>query len=132
MEDYDVFNEMNDIKTIIMGVDKTNSNFWKEYVLDSELFEFMPIRFNYSLDEYNIDYVERTKGLFIYYFDKENTYDNELLKLKKHFKHFQRFPQIVFIPDDIEYINLKNMIKDIGIRVVSTENEVIEFMNGTI
>lgn len=132
MEDYDVFNEMNDIKTIIMGIDENNPNFWQKHLLDNELFEFMPIRFDYCLDKYNLDYIEHTKSLFTYYFNNKNTYNNELLKLKKHFIHFQRFPQIVFIPNDIKYINLKNMIKDIGIKVVSTEEEVVNFIESNI
>ncbi len=93
MEDYDVFNEMNNIKTIIMGIDIEDEEFWREKIISNSEIEFMPIRFTRNLKNFSNDYIEKTKALFIYYFDDRNTYNNELLKMKKHFTHYQRRPK---------------------------------------
>lgn len=128
MEDYDISKEMNNIKPIIMGIDYNNELFWREKVLTNNLVEFMPIRISYNLDKFSDEYVKMTKKLFTYYYDSNNYYDNERLRLKKHLKHYQRFPKIVYIPNDKEYELLKKMLNEIGIKVLDNEIEVIKFI----
>ncbi len=131
MDDYDVFNEMKNIKPIIIGIDKDNSFFWSEQI-NNHLFEFMPIRLGYNLSEYDKNYIEQTKELFIYYYNDKNTYTNELLKLKKHFKHYQRFPEIAFIPSLETYHELKSMLQELGIRVVNTQKEILDYIKNIV
>lgn len=128
MEDYDITNEMNDIKTIIMGIDYNNELFWKEKIISNNFIEFMPIRLSYDLDKFSNDYIEKTKQLFIYYYNPNNYYNNEMLRLKKHFKHYQRFPKVVYIPNEQKFELLKNMVNEIGIKVLDNEYEVIKYI----
>lgn len=128
MEDYDITNEMSNIKPIIMGIDYDNESFWKEKIITNDLVEFMPIRLSYDLDKFSNDYIEKTKQLFIYYYNSNNYYNNEVLRLKKHFKHYQRFPKAAYIPNEQRFELLKKMINEIGIKVLDNENEVIKFI----
>ena len=129
MEDYDITNEMKNIKVIIMGIDYNNESFWRDEVITNDLVEFMPIRLSYNLDTFSDEYIEKTKSLFIYYYDSNNYYNNEILRLKKHFKHYQRIPKIVYIPSEQQFNSLRKMVNEIGIKVVDNENDVIKFIN---
>ena len=129
MEDYDITNEMKNIKVIIMGIDYNNESFWKDEVITNDLVEFMPIRLSYNLDTFSGEYIEKTKSLFIYYYDSNNYYNNEILRLKKHFKHYQRFPKIVYIPSEQQFDSLRKIVNEIGIKIVDNENDVIKFIN---
>lgn len=129
MEDYDIFNEMQNIKdkrTIIIIED--DENFIIQNLLDSS-FEIIPIRFNYDLSCFSNSYVDKTKKLFTYYYNENNSYKNELLRLKKHFIHYQRKPIIAYIPNDSKYIKLKNMLNEIGIKCIFDKEELINMLN---
>ena len=129
MEDYDVFNEMkniNDKRTIIIIED--DENFIIQNLLDSSL-EIIPIRFNYNLSCFSEYYIDKTKKLFTFYYNENNSYQNELLRLKKHFIHYQRKPIIAYIPNDNKYINLKNMLNDIGIKCISNKEQLTSMLN---
>lgn len=129
MEDYDITNEMKNTKNIIMGIDYNNETFWKDEVITNDLVEFMPVRLSYNLDNFSDKYIEKTKRLFIYYYDSNNYYNNEILRLKKHFKHYQRFPKIAYIPNEQKFESLRKIVSEIGIRIVDSENEIINFVN---
>ena len=64
------------------------SVYYKEHfiinLLNSNI-EVMPIRYSYDLSCFSSEYIELTKSLFTYYYTEENSYDNELLRLKKHY-----------------------------------------------
>lgn len=129
MEDYDVFNEMQNIKdksTIIMIED--DEKFIIQNLLDSS-FEIMPIRLNYDLSCFSNNYIDKTKKLFTYYYNEKNSYENELLRLKKHFIHYQRKPNIAYIPNDSKYIKLRNMLNEIGIKCISDKEQLINILN---
>ena len=129
MEDYDVFNEMQNIKdknTIIIIED--DEKFIIQNLLDSS-FEIIPIRFNYDLSYFSNNYIDKTKKLFTYYYNENNSYENELLRLKKHFIHYQRKPNIAYIPNDSKYIKLKNMLNEIGIKCISDKEQFINILN---
>ena len=128
MEDYDITNEMNNIKNIIMGIDCNNESFWKDKIITNDLVEFMPIRLSYNLDNFSEEYIEKTKRLFIYYYDSNNYYNNEMLRLKKHFKHYQRFPKIAYIPNNKKFESLRKTVSEIGIKILDNENDVIQFI----
>ena len=129
MEDYDVFNEMQNMKyksTIIIVED--DENFVIQNILNSS-FEIIPIRFDYDLSCFSNDYVDKTKELFTYYYNEKNSYKNELLRLKKHFLHYQRKPFVAYIPNDNKYIKLKNMLNEIGIKCISNKQQLISMLN---
>ena len=129
MEDYDVFNEMQNVqdkKTIIIVED--DENFITQNLLDSS-YEIIPIRFNYDLSCFSSSYIDRTKELFIYYYSENNNYKNELLRLKKHFIHYQRKPIIAYIPNDDKYINLNNMLVELGIKCISSKQQLVNIIN---
>ena len=129
MEDYDVFNEMQDIKDkITIIVIEDDENFIIQNLLNS-YFEIIPIRFNYDLSSFSNDYIDKTKKLFTFYYNENNSYENELLRLKKHFIHYQRKPIIAYIPNDSKYIKLKNMLTDIGLECISNKQELIKLLN---
>ena len=98
-------------------------------MITNDLVEFMPIRLSYNLDTFSDEYIEKTKSLFIYYYDSNNYYNNEILRLKKHFKHYQRFHKIVYIPSEQQFDSLRKIVNEIGIKVVDNENDVIKFIN---
>lgn len=129
MEDYDVFNEMQNIKnksTIIIIED--DENFIIKNLLDSS-FEIIPIRFNYDLSCFSNSYIDKTKKLFTYYYNEKNSYQNELLRLKKHFIHYQRKPIIAYIPNDNKYTKLKSILNEIGIKCISDKEQLIIMLN---
>lgn len=130
MEDYDVFNEMQNLqtkKTIVVVED--DENFVIQNLLDLPSVEIIPIRFNYDLSGFSKDYVEKTKKLFVYYYNENNTYQNELLRLKKHFVHYQRRPVFAYIPNEDKYANLIKMLTDIDIKCIFDKKQVIYDIN---
>lgn len=129
MEDYDVFNEMQNIKdknTIIIIED--DESFIIKNLLDLS-FEIIPIRFNYDLSCFSNNYIDKTKELFIYYYNENNSYQNELLRLKKHFIHYQRRPIIAYIPSADKYKKLKKILTDIGVKCISNKQQFISIIN---
>lgn len=129
MEDYDIYNEMNcNNKFILMAVDKDNYLFFQNKVLTNKEIEFMPIRLSYNLDIFSDSYIVDTKELFIYYYNKDNSYDNELLRIKKHFKHYQRIPNVVFIPNGDEYIDLRKMFQELNLKIITKEEDIIKYI----
>lgn len=129
MEDYDVFNEMQKTKnkkTIIIIED--DENFIIQYLLNS-FFEIMPIRFNYDLSCFSNRYINKSKSLFTYYYNENNSYQNELLRLKKHLVHYQRNAIVAYIPDNNKYIRLRNILDEIGIKCISNKAQLIDMIN---
>lgn len=132
MEDYDVFNEMKnmkDKKSIIIIED--DENFIIENLINLD-FEIIPIRFNYDLSCFSDDYIEKTAKLFIYYYNEKNNYENELFRLKKHFVHYQRKPNIAYIPNNNKYLKLKKMLIEIGIKCISDKQQFINMIIGKL
>ena len=128
MEDYDVFNEMQNVKDrITVIVIEDDENFVNLNLLDSNI-EIMPIRFSYDLSNFSDSYIDKTKNWFIFYYDEKNNYENELLRLKKHFVHYQRKPIIAYVPRDSRYLELEKMFDEIGIRCVSDKEQLIEIV----
>ena len=129
MEDYDIYNEMNvDNKFILMGVDKENYLFFQNNIIVNKNIEFMPIRLSYNVDMFSDSYVLDTRKLFSYYYSRDNSYTNEILRIKKHFKHYQRIPNLVFIPDSNEYISLRKMFEELEIKIVSRLEDIINYI----
>lgn len=128
MEDYDVFNEMQNVKDrITIIVIEDDENFVNLNLLDSNI-EVMPIRFSYDLSNFSDSYIDKTKNWFIFYYDEKNNYENELLRLKKHFIHYQREPSIAYIPYNSKYLELEKMLNEIGIKCVSDKEQFIEIV----
>ena len=129
MEDYDIFNEMKNVtnkKTII--VIENDENFIIKNLLNSN-FEIMPVRFDYDLSCFSDDYIDKTKELFTFYYNEINNYKNELLRLKKHFMHYQRKPSIAYIPNHKKYLKLKKMLTEIGVECISSKQQLINVIN---
>ena len=128
MEDYDVFNEMQNVKDrITIIVIEDDENFVNLNLLNSNI-EIIPIRFSYDLSNFSDSYIDKTKNWFIFYYDEKNNYENELLRLKKHFVHYQRKPIIAYVPRDSRYLELEKMFDEIGIRCVSDKEQLIEIV----
>ena len=128
MEDYDVFNEMQNVKDrITIIVIEDDENFVNLNLLDSNI-EAMPIRFSYDLSNFSDSYIDKTKNWFIFYYDEKNNYENELLRLKKHFVHYQRNPIIAYVPRNSKDLELEKMFDEIGIRCVSDKEQLIEIV----
>ena len=129
MEDYDVFGEMQNLKDKqVVAFIEDDENFIVNNLINSDN-ELIPIRFSYDLSCFSEPYIEKTKTLFTYYFSNDNTFDNELLRLKKHFVHFQRFPFIVYIPLEDKYYNLIKMMQKLDIECVHDKNLFISKIN---
>ena len=129
MEDYDVFGEMQNLKDKqVVAFIEDDEDFIVNHLINSDN-ELIPIRLSYDLSCFSKPYVEKTKKLFTYYFNKDNTFNNELLRLKKHFVHFQRFPFIVYIPLDSKYYTLIQMMNELGIECVHDKNLFISKIN---
>ena len=130
MEDYDVFNEMQNINDRqVIAIIEDDEEFVAQKLFSLNSIEVMPIRYNYDLSNFNDYYIEKTKALFTYYYNENNSYENEMLKLKKHFIHYQRKPKYAYIPNDSKYIKLKNMLNEIGIKCISDKEQLINILN---
>ena len=130
MEDYDVFAEMQnmDEKQTIMFVED-DEKFISENLLNSD-FECIPVRFTYNLDCFSKEYVELTKKLFTYYFEELNSFDNECLKLKKHFIHFQRNPFACYLPAiDGKYEDLYKMLLKLNVECITDKSIFLKKIN---
>ena len=132
MEDYDVFNEMQNVKDrSVIAIIEDDENFIIKNLIDSGL-EIIPIRFSYDLSCFSNEYIDKTKELFIYYYNKDNSYENESLRLKKHFVHYQRKPFIAYIPNDNKYSRLKKMLSEMGINCASNKKQLTSMLNKKI
>lgn len=129
MEDYDVFTEMQNLKSkkVIMAVED-DENFIATNLLNSK-FELIPIRFSYNLSSFSNHYIEKTKKLFTYYYENHNPYNNEILRLKKHFIHYQRFPFIAYVPLKKEYFELIKMLRELKIECVNDRQLFLNKIN---
>lgn len=119
MEDYDVFNEMYlKNKKVVMIVEDDEKLFFEI----SSFCEVMPLRFSYDISNFSNQYVERTKSLFSYYFNINSSYKNELLRLKKHFIHYQRYPFMLYISKkNANYKIIKEICEDLHIEYITNK-----------
>ena len=124
MDDYDVFNEMNNIKEkIVMFVEEDE----KIYEFLKEECECIPFRFSYDVSNFSSNYLNDTKNLFTYYYNEKNSFENELLKLKKHFKHYRRYPFICYISKKNSYYHIMEKICDkSNIELISNKKTFIK------
>ena len=130
MEDYDVFNEMQNINDRqVITVIEDDEEFVAQKLFSLNSVEVMPIRYNYDLSNFNDDYIEKTKALFTYYYNENNSYENEMLKLKKHFIHYQRKPKYAYIPNTDKYKNLKKMLINLGVKCISDKKQLLFEVN---
>lgn len=122
MEDYAISEVQNIKKKIVMIVEDD------EKLVEALIpfCEVMPLRFSYNVDKYSSEYIEHTKELFSYYYDLSNLYKNEILRLKKHFKHYMRYPFILYVSDKNKNYNLiLNICKDLKIECISNKKDFI-------
>ena len=130
MEDYDVFNEMQNLNDRqVIAVIEDDEDFFTQNLFNLNSVEVMPIRHNYDLSNFSNDYVEKTKTLFTYYYNENNSYENEMLKLKKHFIHYQRKPKYAYIPNADKYTNLKKMLTVLGVKCISNKKQLLFEIN---
>ncbi len=127
MEDYAIF-EMNDISPKVLLIYEDDENFIINSVLDKDI-EVMPLRLSYDLSTFSSSYIEKTKHLFSFYVNRDNSFKNELLRLKKHFKHYMRTPVVAYIPDSEEFDFIKSILDEIGIKHVNSLDKAIELLN---
>ena len=130
MEDYDVFNEMQNLndRQVIAAIED-DEEFFTQNLFNLNSVEVMPIRYNYDLSNFSNDYVEKAKTLFTYYYNENNNYENEMLKLKKHFIHYQRKPKYAYIPNVDKYTNLKKMLTTLGVKCISNKKQLLFEIN---
>lgn len=130
MEDYDVFNEMQNLKDRqVIAIIEDDEEFVTQKLFNLNSVEVMPIRYNYDLSNFADDYIEKTKALFTYYYNENNSYENEMLKLKKHFIHYQRKPKYAYIPNTDKYKNLKKMLINLGVKCISDKKQLLFEVN---
>ena len=132
MEDYDVFGEMQDVKNLkSVIIIEDDEEFVTKKILDSN-FEIIPIRYGYDLSCFSNEYIEKTKMLFTYYYDENNNTENELLRIKKHFTHYQRKPIFAYIPNSEKYKKLRNILSRLEIKCIDNKNEFINIINSKL
>ena len=126
MEDYDVFNEMQNLNDRqVIAIIEDDEEFVVQKLFSLNSVEVMPIRYNYDLSNFADDYIEKTKALFTYYYNENNSYENEMLKLKKHFIHYQRKPKYAYIPSGDKYKYLKKMLINLGVKCISDKTQLL-------
>ena len=70
MEDYDVFNEMQNLNDRqVIAIIEDDEEFVVQKLFSLNSVEVMPIRYNYDLSNFADDYIEKTKALFTYYYN---------------------------------------------------------------
>lgn len=130
MEDYDVFNEIQNLHDRqVIAVIEEDEEFVIQNLFNLKSVELMPIRLNYDLSNFSNDYIEKTKTLFTYYYNENNVYENEMLRFKKHFIHYQRKPKYAYIPNIKKYENLKKMLTDLSIKCISNREQLLFEIN---
>ncbi len=126
MEDYDALQEMTNLEDLkIIAIIEDDERFIFDKLLDLPNVELMPIRHDYDLSNFSDEYIEKTKKLFTYYYNKLNKFDNEILRLKKHFVHYRRFPILVYIPLEEKNRDLIIMFEKLGINVCSDKRLIL-------
>lgn len=129
MEDYSP-EELQNIKDKIVMIVEDD-----EYLYDNifEYAEVMPLRFSYDLSSFTEEYISKTKHLFTYYYTLYNFYNNEILRMKKHFKHFLRYPNMLYINKNNSNFELVNKIcKSLEIECITDKQEFLEKINDKI
>lgn len=127
MEDYSI-EEMHNINDKILLAVEDNQEYILENIVDHGI-ELMPLRFSYDLSKFSDFYLNKTKKLFAYYSEKNNPYQNELLRVKKHFKHFMRLPNAAYIPNKEEYYYMINILNELKVEVFGDLEESVSFLN---
>lgn len=131
MEDYDVFAEMQNLdKKIFVAIIEDDENFIINNLMKIKNVELIPIRITYDLSTFSDEYREHTKSLFTYYFNGDNEMNNELLRLKKHFIHYRRVPNFIYIPNGEKYFKIRSLFLNIKIPVYSNLNDVVFKIKG--
>lgn len=118
MEDYSI-EEMRNIKEKVVMIVEDD-----EKLIDILLpiCEIIPLRFSYSLENHSPDYIEKTKPLFSFYYNLNDNNENEILKLKKHFKHFMRYPFMIYVNKlNKNYDLILNICNELNIECVNSK-----------
>ena len=121
MEDYST-EELQNIKDLVVAIIEDDETLYDKLYNYAEI---IPIRFSYDLS-FTKDYISKTKHLFTYYYNLDNTYKNEILRLKKHFKHFMRYPKYLYINNNNPNFELINKVcTDTEIELITSKETFI-------
>lgn len=122
MEDYST-EELSNIKDTIVMIVEDDETLYDKICPYTEV---MPLRFTYDLSYLSKEYIDKTEKLFSYYYSLDNFYNNEILRLKKHFKHFMRYPKFIYISKyNPNYDLIEKVCKDLEIELISNKEELI-------
>lgn len=128
MEDYDIL-EMENLKSKkIALVVEDDENFVLD-IINNDEFIVIPIRFSYNLSKFSDEYVNKTKELFSFYYNKNNVLNNEFVRMKKHFVHYQRHPFIAYVPCKNEYKDLIKILNKLNIECLTNKIKFLKKMN---
>ncbi len=130
MEDYDIYEEINRKYKVCALIIEDDEAFVMNDLLTEEELEIIPIRFGYDLNMFSKEYTEKTKKLFIYYYDQRNSIKNQQLRIQKHFIHYMRKPTIAYIPNDKKYNELTEILKGFKIDVYTDKKDFIFKIKG--
>ncbi len=129
MEDYST-EELSNIKDTIVMIVEDDETLYDKICPFTEV---MPLRFTYDLSYLSKEYIDKTKKLFSYYYSLDNFYNNEILRLKKHFKHFMRYPKFIYISKyNPNYDLIEKVCKDLEIELISNKEELISKVKSNI
>lgn len=128
MEDYDILEMKNLNSKKVVLVVEDDENFVLD-IINNDDFIVMPIRFSYNLSKFSDEYVKKTKELFSYYYNKDNILKNELVRMKKHFVHYQRNPFIAYVPYKNEYKDLTEILNELNIECLSNKDKFLKKIN---
>lgn len=118
MEDYSP-EELQNIKDKIVMIVEDDETLYDEI---SSYAEVIPLRFSYDLSSFSNEYIDKTKCLFSYYYTINNFYNNEMLRIKKHFKHFMRYPNYLYINENnSNYELVKKICNDLDIECITNK-----------
>lgn len=118
MEDYSP-EELQNIKDKIVMIVEDDETLYDDI---SSYAEVIPLRFSYDLSKFSDEYIEKTKTLFAYYYTMDNFYNNEILRLKKHFKHFMRYPKYLYInKNNPNYELISKVCNDLDIECITNK-----------
>lgn len=123
MEDYSI-EEMRNIKEKVVMIVEEDEKLINTLL---PICEIIPLRFSYSLEEYSSDYIEKTKSLFSFYYNLDDCFENEILKLKKHFKHFMRYPNMIYVNKiNKNYDLVLNICNELNIECINNKELFIK------
>ncbi|MEG0022440.1 MAG: hypothetical protein RSE41_07885 [Clostridia bacterium] len=129
MEDYDVFERVNNNKIAILFFED-DEKFIINKLLNLSDYEIIPIRFSYDLSMFSLFYTFCTKEWITLYIDIKNK-QKELI-VRKFIKHYIINLKYAYFPINKKYDEFEQILKKLDICVYRNKNKLFNNLSKLI